>query len=348
MDKLLAPGIFRLFLAYLVVLHHVSVISFGGWAVFAFFILSGYWITEVWRVKYSRMQQPYLQFIASRYLRLLPVYLACYFCSLLILKLTVADYTAHNATWWLKLVSIVFADVQAFFLPPMWSIVVEMRFYLMAPLFIWLALKVAKQGNPPVPPMLLAVFTAGLVVIILLSLKPLTHFSAPAVSKFLLYFVLGILINTTGYQPTRKIALISIATLFLAAALTFVSEFMKNVFGPESVRPTDGFWVLMSHLFSGGLAVLTVPYIAYSVRVRGDKLDRELGNLSYPLYLFHFCIVFLFNNVPQLDRLPFVQRVSLSLLLMTAGALVIYWLVDRPFEKWRKKSLSKSLQSVNT
>jgi peptidoglycan/LPS O-acetylase OafA/YrhL len=337
MDKLLAPGVFRLFLAYVVVLHHLSIICFGGWAVFVFFILSGYWITEVWLKKYDRMKHAYLQFVVSRYLRLLPVYLSCFLSSLMILKLTVADFTTHYATWWLKLVSIVFADAHTFFLPPMWSIIVEIKFYLLAPFLIWMVLKVVRRDDPRARPVVRGFLAVVLIAIALLSLKPFLHFSNPDVSGFLLYFLLGILINVTGYLPSKKVAVASLAAVFLVAALSFISDEVKNVFGPEPERSVDEFRILLRHYLSGSLAVLVAPYVAYSVRVRSEGLDRELGNLSYSLYLFHFCIVFLFNNVPQLAHLPVALRVTLSITAMSLGALAIYCLVDRPMEKLRKK-----------
>jgi peptidoglycan/LPS O-acetylase OafA/YrhL len=319
------------------VLHHLSVISFGGWAVFVFFILSGYWITEVWVKKYSSMTQAYLQFVVSRYLRLLPVYLVCFLSSLMILKLTFADFTTHYPIWWLKLVSIVYADGHASFLPPMWSIIVEMKFYLMAPLFIWMVLKIGKRSDPPLHPAIRRSLALGLVMIMLFSMKSFFEFANRPVGSFLLYFLLGILINVTEYLPSKKVAMASISMVFLMAVISIVSNDLKNVFGPEAGLQGDEYSALMNHCMSGVLAILMVPYIGYSVRIRSDALDRELGNLSYPLYLFHFCIVFLVNNIVRLAHLPFGLRVTLSVVAMSIGALAIYFMVDRPVERLRQK-----------
>ena len=71
----LAPGWFRLLLAFVVVLYHTRRIVFiGYWAVFVFFVLSGYWLHEMYRDKFSRAVRPITTFYASRILRVYPVF----------------------------------------------------------------------------------------------------------------------------------------------------------------------------------------------------------------------------------------------------------------------------------
>jgi peptidoglycan/LPS O-acetylase OafA/YrhL len=43
----IGSGLFRLFLAFAVVLHHSFPLRLGAWAVDVFFILSGYWISRL-------------------------------------------------------------------------------------------------------------------------------------------------------------------------------------------------------------------------------------------------------------------------------------------------------------
>src|ERR1700721_2634089 len=76
------PGLFRLFLASVVVLHHSFPLKLGSWAVYVFFILSGYWICRLWRQQYVQTQSPLLTFMVSRWWRLTPVFLLCTLISL--------------------------------------------------------------------------------------------------------------------------------------------------------------------------------------------------------------------------------------------------------------------------
>ena len=66
-------GLYRLMLALLVVVTHLgSTEIFGGLAVWAFFMLSGFLITGVLNTRYTFSRQGLIEFGLSRALRLLP------------------------------------------------------------------------------------------------------------------------------------------------------------------------------------------------------------------------------------------------------------------------------------
>src|ERR1017187_6680647 len=72
--KILKPGAYRLFLALMVLVSHSSRFDLGPWAVFSFFVLSGYWIYRMWDEKYSRIEGGVIAFYKSRFWRLFPVF----------------------------------------------------------------------------------------------------------------------------------------------------------------------------------------------------------------------------------------------------------------------------------
>ncbi|MDB5260864.1 MAG: acyltransferase family protein, partial [Adhaeribacter sp.] len=73
---LTGPGFLRLVLALIVVFHHnTKYIKIGEFAVFAFFMLSGYWIHKMYKEKYDLLERPFFSFITSRWLRIYPTYI---------------------------------------------------------------------------------------------------------------------------------------------------------------------------------------------------------------------------------------------------------------------------------
>lgn len=73
----MGPGTFRLLLATIVVITHYSALNLGGTAVDLFFVLSGYWVTRMWNLKYSLLDRPYAVFMRSRVWRLAPIFWLC-------------------------------------------------------------------------------------------------------------------------------------------------------------------------------------------------------------------------------------------------------------------------------
>ena len=53
-NNMISPGLFRLLLAFLVVIFHTtSFIPLGNYAVYVFFVLSGFWIFKMYNDKYK-------------------------------------------------------------------------------------------------------------------------------------------------------------------------------------------------------------------------------------------------------------------------------------------------------
>jgi peptidoglycan/LPS O-acetylase OafA/YrhL len=83
-----------------------------------------------------------------------------------------------------------------------------------------------------------------------------------------------------------------------------------------------------------------VPTLAESVREPGSARDRELGNLSYPLYLFHWIPAFYLrrhigfyagHDFAWSDAPLVVATWSASF----AGAALIWRFIDLPIERVR-------------
>ena len=195
----LGPGAFRLFLASVVVVHHSFPFRAGSWAVYVFFILSGYWITKMWHSRYVRTRNPYLTFLVSRWWRLAPVFLICSVIGLfsaVLLNDRSAFLLLQDPVWWLRQFPIAGSTYGVRILAPSWSLDVEMQFYLLAPLIIILLAKAPDKARVAIATSLVAI----LGVLFWSGVPP----EAPYFVMFSGFFIAGIiLLKSIGRTPRR-------------------------------------------------------------------------------------------------------------------------------------------------
>jgi peptidoglycan/LPS O-acetylase OafA/YrhL len=333
----LTPGIFRLMLAAIVVVHHLTRIEMGKMAVYAFFVLSGYWISRMYETKYMSASRPYAVFLVSRFWRLAPVFLLVN--ALVIVTSLACGVVAPSWPWsFHQLVSNLtmagYASLDgAAFLVPAWSLDVELQFYLAAPLLLLLcsdrtvaarALIVALSACGP------ALLLAGV------------ELPAAAVLPYLGFFALGVIAaqgtwQVTAAQAAVSLALVVASTLFICAIPGTRGVLLASQ-GPEAQL----FWlnVPANALF----ALLLTPAALWSVRQRSGSTDRMLGDMSYVVYLLHWEMVILVTR--YLAGLPFLERAAATAAAIVATG-VSAWLVwrffDRPLDELRRNWVQRRL-----
>lgn len=324
-------------LALMVVVSHTSTVNIGLLAVGVFFVLSGYWISIMWRERYSRFSHPYPVFIASRYLRLLPCLLAVIpFAIAAVLSFGTGDalgqvgpirMSAATALTHLTVIGLGFGHL---IVRPAWSLDIEMQFYFFAPLLILLVQRIRTAV------IAVSICTAVAVWDFLnLYFKWVPNTFLP---HFLLFFIIGILIEQFRFRPGRFMVGVSSAVLvilvFVCAFIPFFRPLLIRMPGLDS--DAIGQWV------APALCIVAVPLIASILAVRSSRLDRHLGNIAYPLYLVHVIplgIAHTFMKTgSQIRESPLtLAGVAGSIVL----ALIIYRVVDIPCERWRHNWLKK-------
>ncbi|MGI4877993.1 MAG: acyltransferase family protein [Janthinobacterium lividum] len=298
----LNPGAFRLILAFLVFVSHVSRFSVGRPAVILFFMLSGYWVSRLYD---SRANPSTLVYIRGRFLRVWPL-LAC---------VAVAEkllFDAHGSlasTLGLLGLATRRGDVTGV----AWSLDVEMQFYLMLPV----AMTVFRRWPRAMAPLLALATLVGLG---LLRDNIITVFAyTPA-------FVAGALIWHLRWTPSTQSATASVAAFgAVLLGLVIVPPLRSLVMNVVYIWWLDPFYLTV--------CLVLVPFVAWNVNRPSPAFDRHLGNLSFPFYLLQYPVIVATRGIFHLSMLNALLALATTMSL----ALGIYLFADRPFELWRRR-----------
>lgn len=339
-------GSLRLILAICVVIAHSSTIfgltSVGGrMAVQSFYIISGFYMTLILKEKYIGSNNSYKLFISNRLLRLYPIYwavlLLAVFFSLGIIIYTNGNHLGQFQVYidyfgTMKLTSFMFLVVSniglvfqdwimflgldtdsgnLFFttnfsntdpylyrfllIPQAWSIGIEITFYLIAPLIVRRQISV----------IILLIFLS-ISLRIFLSSKGLEH--DPWTYRFfpteLLFFLLG----TLAYHGYKKITKFNILKSNLYLIYGFLLIFTV-FFGSISFPFLGKIYFLVFFL--------SIPFIF--ILTKNWKIDRYIGELSYPVYISHLLVLYVINFLDY----PLIKANGLTVSLITIGISIL-------------------------
>lgn len=326
-----AFGAFRLFLALLVVVSHsrdlgspgaISALKpwgLGNIAVLGFFMLSGFIIAEALERFYAGRTGP---FLANRFLRLFPPYLAALALSVAIHLALVGrgpvltfDYDTLPANLfgpgnlasnlllvfvWYGLDSLHIAPVYPF-VRYVWAVSVEWLFYVLFAVAFAPALERVRR---PV-----IVFAAALAAGYLYRYTRVSWFYP---LTFAPYFVAGVCLYH-AVQWRDRAALVGAV---VALALCY-----HHYYGYAD-RTREA-------LMGGVLVVAIAPALAGLARLQlgagWRRIDRFLGDLSYPVYLNHYVVTIALLNLTT-ERS--VRMIALSLALSTLASLALALMVE--------------------
>ena len=351
----LPPGAFRLWLALIVFITHTTPLKLGASAVFLFFALSGYWIDRMWHAEYQHVARPVRTFYLSRLWRIFPVFYAalalmllCAACGWIALPhpaLTTAPSIAPAAEAGVAATSVLgpmaalhyyashvllfgYATIHPAWrvIAPLWSIDIELQFYVVAPLVIWLLDRAWASGKQPnaahgisqrtdgtshhggrpsrlTGPILLFV-VCGLGLLHMLLAYRGDDSTIGVLPDYLAFFVAGAWVARREWQ-------FSSAQVQIGAAVAFAILLICTAFHPlRGVMYFGSHYGVMSYFNTAAnllIAIALLPYAMATTRVRPRKslakgatppigwrgrldpahLDRLFGALSYEVYLIH-------------------------------------------------------------
>jgi peptidoglycan/LPS O-acetylase OafA/YrhL len=330
---MLKPGLVRFILASIVIFFHITgFIYIGTMAVYCFFILSGYWISFMYDAKYSKLSASVQKFYISRVLRILPVYYLFSAISVIMLYIynpvffaRINQLSASDKWFFLgsNLLLLGYNQLATKIIVPAWSLDIELQFYVIFPLLILIL-------NTRVNRLVAIVFFGC--VALLIQLSTLGMIFQNSLLVYLFYFLIGIALHKDIIFFTKKTQIV-FNTLFIVVLLSHY--FFRSLH--ELVRDNTGSY---QDYFNKVMALLLVPLLTQSVRIKSDKADRVLGDMSYVLYLSHWTWLTPYNYYIQ--DLTKVQRIPYAICYLVVTYIlsyVLYKYFDLPIDQKRRQLL---------
>jgi len=334
-------GILRYLLSLLVVQTHIWQITHwsGFYAVFSFYLLSGYLMTMVINERYNQGASGFLKYLANRALRIYPPYLAVLVMAIAVVSCfpdiarSVHRSFSLPATReaWLKNIFIVGAyhPVVSTLVIPAWSLHVELFFYLA------MGLLLSRRWWIAVPWFLASIWYTVYLVICYPSANqfwfyryfPLEAASLPFSAGACLYFIRNI------FREWRALILI-VAALFMANIVFagFIWE-GKDLY-------INGFY--LSIFLSLVLIALLSRLDPSRLPVFIARIDGFLGDISYPVFLCHvpcaaLVIVLYFHGIRPWNY----ELFWISLPFIHVTAILVHLAVEKPLRRLREALRAK-------
>lgn len=344
-------GLLRMFLALSVFFSHegysgVQLLT-GEAAVQAFFVVSGFYMALILNEKYA--SAPASIFYSNRLLRLAPTYYVVLLCAFAAMRIFGAApfvgpeefsqvmsgpsgpiLTASNLfTLGDELLFLFGLDPETgrlfwtagrdgfsgaysyLLLPQSWSLSMELYFYLFAPLLA----RLRPRGL-----IALALGSFALRCMLLRATPGVDLLARKIFPSELWLFLLGVLawhLYDAHRSAPKRDAVGPVLLWLLLAGAAYLSGI------PQPLRVPA---------FAGCLAMAVPCLFRLS---RENRIDRFIGDLSYPLYIVHFLVLSL------LERLVEMPATELALGLTLAAALLLHLCLEKPIDRWRQSRVER-------
>ena len=319
-------GAWRFFLAFLVVTSHLWAGMFDGpaaYAVWGFFVLSGFLMTYVLSTKYGQTSSGIVDYAFNRFLRIFPSYwLACLIgvVTLMVLPkfgvnpavLNPQFGNPQNLIDWLKNILLLpLSDGGYLYVPVSGALAVEVGVYLLMPLLAF-----SRQAA-----------WLGLILSFMLNLK------------------YGLNIQSF---PLRYSTFLTCFSVFSLGSLACHYNFFCNKFRAPLLSVVA--WILHCFIWfyydpwpwTIGIytsAILSIWVVISLFSLKTGRLDAALGDLSYPIYLFHTVIAAWVLLLIHTTRSLMFFLVSFLVTLFASAIIVLA--IDRPLKKLKIRKLLK-------
>ena len=340
-------GAVRVFLALSVMATHNNFILggflSGFFAVKLFFAISGFCMALVLNQKYTEANP--IRFYVARYLRLWPTYLV------ILLLVAIFIHPLHvipgagpltnfyffastislfgsETLWWVApssdgLIPVVKNTdptlAMATGLPQMWSVGIELAFYLGSPLFA--------RNWRTVAGLFVAAFAVHAAFVLLVPNAAFSPFNRSAVTFFWIYLA-GMLAYWLWVATKERLHRVRIPALLLSVVGIAMAGGFAILRGYQPYQHTFGVFTEDALILL--FAAYLVPLFHFTGRI---KADRAIGELSYAIYVVHFPITSFLITAHRGSAMWTLVMAGLSL----TAAAILNLAVERPMDKWRSR-----------
>jgi peptidoglycan/LPS O-acetylase OafA/YrhL len=326
-------------------------------AVAVFFGLSGFllWRGHAGAARELRSVPPTGHYLRSRLVRIMPGYLVAVMVILTLLPDAKADLTVWLAN--LTLTQIYVPLTLTAGLTQMWSLSVEVAFYLALPVLALLARRLPVRARMPV---IAAAAVASLAWALIPIHTPVGTNPLNWPPAFFSWFAAGMLlaeltVTRVGWAHRLARRRVVMAAIALAAFLVAASP----VAGPEGLVPgTDSQFIVKTAMGAIVAAALIAPLVLdrpdTSHRILGSATMVTLGRWSYGLFIWHLAALWMV--FPIIGEFAFNGHMPVVLVLTIvigfAIAAVSYALVESPcrnaLRRWERRNEPTPLDSSVT
>jgi peptidoglycan/LPS O-acetylase OafA/YrhL len=318
----------------LVVLYHLDLgwIKSGFLGVDVFFVISGFLMFLL----YDRNDKR--KFFERRAKRLLPAYLVTILISLIAAAVITAPlefkqvaeqsafgiFFSSNIGFWLQ--NSYFSRSEFNLLLHLWSLGVEIQFYLIVPLLFWVFSRIRHSLF-----IILLMSLLGCFLLVELSASTAFFMMPARLWEFLMGYAVAAYMTNKGAPIEHRFTSVGLAGLIVMLFIPLMpvdGEAKNFIFGHPGLSAL-GVTLATASVLAFGLPV-------YLEKTRIFKLLERLGTYSYSIYLVHFPVIVLYLYEPFngtiLKTNSMVDTLILSVLIMGLSFLM-YRFVESPTRK---------------
>jgi len=335
-------GFYRTWLALAVMAHHlVGVPLIGHYAVHGFFILSGYLMTYVVINTYGGSAKGFLSFCINRAMRIYPAYWVILTCSVVLVVCLGGDYcSSYRASFylpdtisvWLGNISLVYpsffpGEITPRLSPPTWALTVE--------LFYYVAIALGVTGSWTRTKVLLVLSVMYFASTYVLDLDYVWRYNNIAAGS--LAFALG---GVIYYKKEDFIAFLCkfkgfspLFLLFLFTLNPIIAVCIDRFLGVD----VDSFSFYLNYLLN---FLIISSLINQKIPLLSRKVDKFIGDFSYPIYLMHWQVgalvsYILYDEAVRGFTPAGLMSFTLSVILCAIFSWFVIRFVDEPIERIR-------------